>query len=196
LGHAERGGVASPGRLRSEHDQVRFLFFGVIRAYKGIDELAAAFADLVSQGKPVHLTVAGEPWEDAEPALKTIRGTGENNYRVISGYIPEHQVRDLFDQADVVVAPYRRASASGPVNLAMAAGLPLVTTKVPALQEACQHYEGVFFADVEDPIGLCEAMDRAMTKVGRSFDNPHNWDANADRYTDFFRRIDQGVGPA
>jgi glycosyltransferase involved in cell wall biosynthesis len=195
LGHAERGGVVSAGRLRREDDQVRFLFFGVIRAYKGIDELAAAFSDLIDQGERVHLTVAGEAWEDAESALRTIRDTGENNYEVISGYIPEHQVKDLFEQADVVVAPYRRASASGPINLAMAAGLPLVTTKVPALQEACQHYEGVLFAEVGDRIGLREAMRRSMEKVGCRFDNPHSWDANADRYADFFRRIDQKVGP-
>ena len=175
---------------------MRFLFFGVIRAYKGIDELAVAFSDLVNQGERVHLMVAGEAWEDAEPALKTIRDTGENNYEIISGYIPEHQVVTLFEQADVVVAPYRRASASGPVNLAMAAGLPLVTTRVPALQEACQYYDGVFFADVEDPTALREAMRQSMTKVGYSFDNPHNWDANADRYADFFQNIDHNVPQA
>jgi glycosyltransferase involved in cell wall biosynthesis len=194
LGHAEHGGVAPAGRLRHEDDQVKFLFFGVIRAYKGIDELAAAFSDLVRQGERVHLTVAGEAWEDAESALSVIRDTGVDNYDVISGYIPEYEVKNLFAQADVVVAPYRRASASGPVNLAMATGHPLVTTKVPALQEACREYEGVFFAEVENPLSLREAMRRSMEKVGRRFGNPHSWDANADRYADFFRRINHGVG--
>jgi glycosyltransferase involved in cell wall biosynthesis len=194
LGHAEHGGAPLAGRLRAGDDQVKFLFFGVIRAYKGIDELAAAFSDLVSQGERVHLTVAGEVWGDAESALRIIQDTGDANYEVISGYIPEGQVKDLFEQADVVVAPYRRASASGPVNLAMAAGLPLVTTKVPALQEACRQYEGVFFAEVEDPIGLRDAMRRSMEKVGWRFDNPHSWDANAHLYADFFRRIDRRVG--
>ena len=81
LEHAERCGFPSASRVRREHDQVRFLFFGVIRAYKGIDELAAAFSDLVNEGESVHLTVAGEAWEDAESALRTIRNTGENNHR-------------------------------------------------------------------------------------------------------------------
>ena len=130
--------------LRGEDDPVRFLFFGVIRPYKGIDELAEAFSSLIHDGERAHLTVAGETWADAEPALRIIRDTGENNYEILSGYIPDDQVRALFQQADVVVAPYRRASASGPVNLAMAAGLPLVTTKVPALQEACEHYRALF----------------------------------------------------
>jgi glycosyltransferase involved in cell wall biosynthesis len=167
------------------------LFFGVIRAYKGIDELAAAFSSLVHEGERVHLTVAGESWEDAESALRTIRDTGEDNHNIISGYIPDDEVKDLFAEADVIVAPYRRASASGPIGLAMEAGLPLVTTKVPALQEACQHYEGALFAGVEDPVGLREAMRRSMTIVGCRFDNPHSWDASADRYEEFFRRIEQ-----
>jgi glycosyltransferase involved in cell wall biosynthesis len=193
LEHAGRSGLALASKLRREEDPVRFLFFGVIRPYKGIDELAAAFSSLICDGERVHLTIAGEAWADAEPALRTIRGTGENNYEILSGYIPDDRVRDLFEQADVVVAPYRRASASGPVNLAMEAGLPIVTTTVPALQEACRHYEGVFFAGVEDAIELRDAMQRSMTKVGVRFDNPHSWDANADRYAEFFIRIDRKV---
>lgn len=181
--------LAPRSELRGEDDPVRFLFFGVIRPYKGIDELAAAFSLLIRNGARAHLTVAGEPWGGAEAALRTIRGTGENNHEIILGFIPDAQVRDLFEKADVIVVPYRRASASGPVNLAMEAGLPLVTTKVTALQEACQNYEGVFFAEIEDPVGLRDAMLRSMTKVGVRFDNPHSWDANADCYADFFREL-------
>jgi glycosyltransferase involved in cell wall biosynthesis len=175
--------------LRSEEDPVRFLFFGVIRPYKGIDELAAAFSLLIRDGVRAHLTVAGEPWGGTEDALRTIRDTGADNHEIILGFLPEDQVRDLFEQADVIVVPYRRASASGPVNLAMEAGLPLVTTKVTALQEACRNYGGVFFAEVKDPIGLRDAMLQSMTKVGARFDNPHSWDANADCYAGFFREI-------
>lgn len=191
LEHAGHSGLDVASKSRREEDPVRFLFFGVIRPYKGIDELAAAFCSLIRDRERVHLTIAGEVWVDAEPALKIIRGTGETNYEILSGYIPDDRVKDLFEQADVVVAPYRRASASGPLNLAMEAGLPIVTTTVPALQEACQHYDGVFFADVEDVIGLRDAMQRSMTKVGVRFGNPHSWDANADRYAEFFTRIDE-----
>jgi glycosyltransferase involved in cell wall biosynthesis len=189
LEHAGHSGMAVASTVRRLEDPVRFLFFGVIRPYKGIDELAAAFRSMIRDGERVHLTIAGEVWADAEPALRIIRGTGENNYEILSGYIPDDRVRDLFENADVVVAPYRRASASGPINLAMEAGLPIVTTTVPALQEACQDYQGVYYAGVEDAIGLRDAMQRSMTKVDVRFDNPHSWDANADRYTEFFSRI-------
>jgi glycosyltransferase involved in cell wall biosynthesis len=183
---------ASKNRVRREQDPVKFLFFGVIRPYKGIDELAAAFSLLVNSGVRAHLTVAGEPWGGTEEALETIRNTGAENHEIIFGFLPEDQVRELFAEADVIVVPYRRASASGPVNLAMEAGLPLVTTKVTALQEACQDYEGVFFAEVGDPVGLRDAMLQSMTKVGVRFANPHSWDANADTYADFFRQITEG----
>jgi glycosyltransferase involved in cell wall biosynthesis len=193
LEHAGHGELTAASKTRRAEDPVRFLFFGVIRPYKGIDELAAAFRSMIQDGERVHLTVAGEVWADAEPALRIIRGTGENNHEILSGYIPDDQIRGLFEKADVVVAPYRRASASGPVNLAMEAGLPIVTTTVPALQEACQDYQGVYFAGVEDAIGLRDAMQRSMTNVGGRFDNPHSWDANVDRYTDFFSSLERKV---
>ncbi|WP_152531624.1 glycosyltransferase family 4 protein [Mycobacterium sp. UM_CSW] len=185
------GESAAKKRVRSEGDPVRFLFFGVIRPYKGIDELAEAFSMLMRDGVRAHLTVAGEPWGGTEEALQTIRDTGAENHEIILGFLPEDQVRDLFETTDVIVVPYRRASASGPVNLAMEAGLPLVTTKVTALQEACENYGGVVFADVGDPVGLRDAMLRSMTKVGTRFDNPHSWDANVDCYADFFRELAQ-----
>lgn len=186
------GRSTSKDRVRCDEDPVRFLFFGVIRPYKGIDELAEAFSSLVNSGVRAHLTVAGEPWGGTEEALETIRNTGADNHEMFFGFLPEEHVRELFAQADVIVVPYRRASASGPVNLAMEAGLPLVTTKVTALLEACQDYQGVFFAEVGDPIGLRDAMLQSMTKVGVRFDNPHSWDANADCYADFFREIAGG----
>ncbi|MCP9275280.1 glycosyltransferase family 4 protein [Mycolicibacterium arenosum] len=167
----------------------RFLFFGIIRSYKGIDELAAAFTSLVDDGEAVHLTVAGEAWADAEAALSVIRKVESRHYRIVSGYIPDEEVTQLFESTDIVVAPYRRASASGPVNLTMEAGLPLVTTRVPALEEACRDYRGVLFAAVEDPDDLRAVMKRAMGMVGSRFHNPHGWDANATEYFEFFDRL-------
>ena len=191
LQHTDRDFCESPQHEKPDSDRrnIRFLFFGVIRPYKGIDELAAAFSALVADGEMVHLTVAGEAWDEADSALATIRLTGEKHHRIISGYIPDEQVSQLFAEADVVVAPYRRASASGPINLAMEAGLPLVTTRVPALEEACGDYGGVVFANVQDPSALHDAMSESLALVGRSFGNPHGWDTKAAQYVQFFERI-------
>jgi glycosyltransferase involved in cell wall biosynthesis len=178
-----------PVRQREDGEPTRFLNFGVVRSYKGIDELATAFCSMVEQGANVHLTVAGEVWEETTKAIDMIRSAGAEHSEVIDRYIPDEEVPSLFANADVVVAPYRQASASGPVNMTMGAGLPLVTTEVPALVEACRDYEAVEWAPVGDALGLQDAMTRSLGRVGKRFANPRSWDENARRYLALFRDV-------
>ncbi len=175
-------------RVRSTGDHVRFLYFGVIRPYKGVDELVSAFEALGVHSN-VHLTVAGEPWDDAGNAIARLRALGEERATVIDRFLADVEIPRLLEWADVVVLPYRRASVSGPVNVAMAAGLPLVTTTVPALREACENYDGVEFADPRSAVSLEAAMRRALSRVGQRYTNPHSWDASAALYREFFESI-------
>jgi glycosyltransferase involved in cell wall biosynthesis len=194
LEHGE-GAKPLPARQRAAGEAVRLLFFGVIRPYKGIDELAQAFCELVADGVNVHLTVAGESWDDAALALDRIRSTGSRHHTITSGYVADEEVNALFEAADVVVAPYRRAAASGPINLTMATGMPLVTTLVPALVEACRDYEGAEFAVAGDAASLRAAIDRSLGRVGERYANPHSWDANVEYYRAFFDGLGRAVGP-
>ena len=45
-------------------------------------------------------------------------------------------------RADAVVLPYHRSSLSGPLHIAMSAGLPVVVTAVGGLVEVVQDYSG------------------------------------------------------
>lgn len=164
---------------------VRYLYFGVIRPYKGLDELLTAFEQL--PGAP-HLTIAGEPWEPGG-SLERARALGPERVSVVDRFLADDEVPALFAGADCVVLPYRRASASGPVNLAMAAGLPLVTTDLPALKEATRGYAGAVLARPGDPGDLRSAMGEAAGLAGRRFANPHSWDANAASYLEFFQSL-------
>jgi glycosyltransferase involved in cell wall biosynthesis len=188
LEHGE-GAVTLTSRDRQPDEPIRLLFFGVIRPYKGIDELAAAYRSLIDDGYNLHLTVAGEPWDDSERALAMIAATGPGRHEIKAGYVADEAVHSLFEASDIVVLPYRRASASGPIHLTMGNGLPLVTTRVPALEEACQEYEGAELADPEDVQSLRDAILRAIERVGERYPNPHTWDANALRYRALFDRL-------
>jgi glycosyltransferase involved in cell wall biosynthesis len=168
---------------------IRFLYFGVIRPYKGLTDLVRAFRALVQDGLPVHLTVAGEPWTDSDQTLAELRKCENRHYTTLLQYIPDSQVNTLFRDCDILVAPYRRASASGPISMAMGAGMPIVTTRLPALIEACDGYDGIEWADVADPVSLAVAMRRAIGRVGETYNNPPSWDTNADRYLSFFAEI-------
>lgn len=167
---------------------VRFVFFGVLRTYKGLDELAAAFSSLLASGRDVHLTVAGEPWPESDTALDALRALPADRVRLTLGHLPDDELAAVIGAADIIVLPYRRSSASGPLHIAMAAGLPVVTTAVPALVEVTAGYAGAVLAAPHDAVSLAAAMERAVDLVGTRHADPHSWPRNVERYLALFAR--------
>lgn len=123
---------------RESGDILRMLFFGAIRSYKGLDLLLNAVAQLVAEGMTLELTVAGEPFDQPETdrmiQLVDDLGLGEV-VRMDLRYVPSGEVAGLFYQADVLVLPYRDASASGPLMVAYQFGVPVICTRRGTLEE-------------------------------------------------------------
>jgi len=108
------------------------LFFGFIRAYKGLDLLLEALAKTPG----VQVLVAGECYEDWQPYQAIIE---KNNLagRVYlhTDFIPADRVRLYFSAADLVVQPYRSATQSGISQIAYHFEKPMVVTRVGGLPE-------------------------------------------------------------
>ncbi|NVO86052.1 glycosyltransferase [Hymenobacter terrestris] len=112
------------------------LFFGFIRAYKGLDILLEAFADERLAKLPVKLIIAGEYYEDAAPYEVLIKQHGlENRLIRATDFIPNEQVADYFCAADMVVQPYKNATQSGVSQIAYHFGRPMLVTDVGGLAE-------------------------------------------------------------
>lgn len=177
---------------RSTHrSTINYLYFGVIRPFKGVDDLAAALELLAPvAGTDVHLTIAGECWEGTQPMIDAIRtGPGRDRITIIDRYITDTEVDDLFRVADVVVLPYHRSSQSGPLHVAMGYGLPIVVTDVGGLTEAVSDYPGAVLCRPEDPADLACAMQRAIPLVGTSYETPRTWDRTTEQYLILFRGL-------
>ncbi|GAB3238775.1 glycosyltransferase family 4 protein [Hymenobacter seoulensis] len=112
------------------------LFFGFIRAYKGLDILLQAFADERLAKLPVKLIIAGEYYEDAAPYEELIqRFQLENRLVRATDFIPNEQVVDYFCAADMVVQPYKNATQSGVSQIAYHFSRPMLVTDVGGLAE-------------------------------------------------------------
>jgi glycosyltransferase involved in cell wall biosynthesis len=124
--HAERAAIdASP--------RCRLLFFGIVRPYKGLDVLLQALARTPEY---VTLTVAGEFWGGTAGTEHLIAGLGlRDRVTLRPGYVPADQIPALFAAADVLVMPYREATASQNALLGFAHGVPVITTTAGALGE-------------------------------------------------------------
>jgi len=112
------------------------LFFGFIRAYKGLDLLLQAFADERLQALPVKLIIAGEFYEDAQPYEDLIKKYSlENRLVRAMEFIPNSQVVHYFCAADIIVQPYRHATQSGVSQIAYHFNKPMLVTDVGGLAE-------------------------------------------------------------
>ena len=112
------------------------LFFGFIRAYKGLDILLEAFADARLVQLPIKLIIAGEFYEDAAPYEELIRRYQLED-RIIRAmdFIPNEQVVNYFCAADLIVQPYKNATQSGVSQIAYHFERPMLVTDVGGLAE-------------------------------------------------------------
>ena len=112
------------------------LFFGFIRAYKGLDLLFDAFADERLRELPVKLIVAGEFYGDAEPYLEQVKRLGIGEKVVLcTDFIPDSEVNRHFSAADIVAQPYKSATQSGVTQIAFHFEKPMLVTNVGGLAE-------------------------------------------------------------
>ncbi|WP_229069514.1 glycosyltransferase [Actinoplanes sp. DH11] len=165
----------------------RLLFFGTIRPYKGLEDLIEAFAEL---GPGYHLTVVGETWEGwTLPGEMIVDSPVRDRITFVNRYVPDTEVNDLFAGADVVVLPYRRSSASGPLHIAMSHGVPVVVTAVGGLVEAAEGYSGTVFVPPASPADLAAGIGRAAGLTGRRHADPSSWQRTVDAYSRLLARI-------
>jgi glycosyltransferase involved in cell wall biosynthesis len=113
------------------------LFFGMVREYKGLRDLLDAMPEIHAKLGEVILLVAGEFWEDKCSYLETIQRLGIGHSVIVEDrYIPNEEVGLYFSAADALVAPYRRATGSGVVQMARGFALPVITTLVARPEQA------------------------------------------------------------
>ena len=120
-----------------------FLFFGLIRDYKGLDWLLEAFAaflhERTSDPKAANdwrLIVAGEFYSNGAKYLDQARALGISD-RVVwkTEFVPDHEVRYYFAAADLIAQPYKSATQSGVTQIAYHFQKPMLVTRVGGLAE-------------------------------------------------------------
>lgn len=170
--------------------RTRLLFFGTIRPYKGLEDLVEAFAELPDT---YQLTVVGETWEGWDrPAELIASSPAADRITLVNRYVTDAEVDHHFARADIVVLPYRRSSASGPLHIAMSHGLPVVVTAVGGLVEAADGYSGAVMAPAASPGDLVVAIERAAGLVGRRHADPSSWERTVDAYARLLKQIAGG----
>lgn len=135
-----------------------FLFFGQMRAYKGLDRLLDEFAALETQD--VRLILAGVP----KPALlrHSLAAQAARDPRVQTRFefIPDDQLVTLLSASDLVVLPYRDSLTSGVATLAMSYGRAILAPRIGCTGEFAA--EAAILYEPQAPDGLQKALASAL----------------------------------
>jgi D-inositol-3-phosphate glycosyltransferase len=127
---------AAAASLKIDPDNFYLLFFGFIRAYKGLDLLIEAFSDSRLRNKRLKLIVAGEFYEDAAPYMRLVsKYKLGNDIIFFDQFIKDIEVPLFFSIADLIVQPYRTATQSGVTQIAFYYEKPMLVTDVGGLSE-------------------------------------------------------------
>ena len=137
----------------------RILAFGFWGAFKDGGMLVKAVQALRERGVTAELVLGGGP----HPYFPNLYYDLVNKYRDhpyihFTGYVPEEEIHTVFEQAAVVVLPYKtNAGASGVLNLCRSYGRPVIVSKEDGLVEQLRYEggSGLVFSSEE---GLIEAL--------------------------------------
>ncbi|MFB6225472.1 MAG: glycosyltransferase, partial [Candidatus Paceibacteria bacterium] len=121
-------------RIGVNQNEFVYLYFGSIRAYKGIPELINAYLQLDSAGES-HLLIVGNARheESVQTAIETAKHACD--ITIIPEYISDNELQIYFNAANVVVLPFRDVLTSGSVILAMGFGCPLVVPNIGCIPD-------------------------------------------------------------
>jgi glycosyltransferase involved in cell wall biosynthesis len=189
--HSGEPGESATARERADGTPYNFLFFGVIRPFKGVEDLLRAYDSLEpEEAEHYRLTIVGETWEGwTIPSELIAASRYRDRITFVNRYVRDDEVATFFREADAVVLPYHRSSASGPLHIAMSHGKPVAVTAVGGLAEAARDYAGAIFIEPADPASIRAAFPRLADMSASTFADVHSWTRSVDRFDALFAQL-------
>jgi glycosyltransferase involved in cell wall biosynthesis len=125
------------------------LFFGLLRPYKGLDVLLAAWRGI----DDAELWIVGMPRMD----VAALMADAPPNVRLVPRFVGDAELPAYFARADLVVLPYREIEQSGVLFTALAFGKPLLVSDVGGFAEVAERGAAHAVAP-GDPAALHDAL--------------------------------------
>ena len=181
-------------KLGAPKNKKMLLFFGLIRAYKGLDQLLKAMVYLSDE---YHLMIVGECYGDFDEYTDLIKVHNlESRISIVNRFIPEKEVADYFAVADLCVLPYKSATQSGVTAVAHNFGVPVLATNVGGLNESILHMQNGILVEKENPKAIAEGINLYFNKSLKlpfrdmiiNTNNQKTWEVFTAKFQSFCKR--------
>lgn len=196
--HGNYKGIVQFQPPRKAKVGVRFLFFGLIRPYKGVENLLGAFQQLFG---PHQLHIAGNvKFDNLKQTIEKHAADDPERITKELSFVSDERLQELLGWCDVVVLPYRDIFTSGSLLMAMTAGRPVVAPRAGLIPEYVDE-SMAFLYDPKDSNGLELALANAagsdqleeMAHYAAKRADDFDWDKICGKLAAIYAGDDQGV---
>lgn len=160
-------------------DSLILLFFGYVRKYKGLDILIEAFPKILSINQKARLLIVGEFYDDPKEYFKLIKNLKiDDKVKVINQFVPNEDVGNYYQAADVVILPYRSATQSGILNVAYGFYKPVIVTDVGGLAEFVDEGKTGFIVEPNSPDAITDGVKKFLSEKEKTDFKTHIGERN------------------
>ena len=155
------------------------MFLGLIRPYKGIEDLIDTFLKISNTN--TRLLIAGRVFGiiNYESKLKELT-KGNCRIKLFLDFIPDEDIQVFLNACDVFVLPYKDITTSGAAYLALSFGRPLIAPLIASFPEVITASSGILY-NATKPDGLVTALTEARTQEwseNKILEYAHKYDWN------------------
>jgi glycosyltransferase involved in cell wall biosynthesis len=175
------------------------LYVGGIDPRKNIEIIFNAMQAIIATGQtcPI-LAFAGRVADQREfpDMINTIRSLRIEHLIKFLGYVPDDDLPLLYHASAAFIYPSRYEGFGLPVLQAMAAGTPVITTKLSSIPEVAG--DAALYIDPDDPMTLIQALQALQTNnelrsslidSGKKQSSLFSWKRTADETIEVYREV-------
>ena len=133
------------------------VFFGRLARAKGVDLLLEALALLMKVPSPCLIIGRGE---EAAALSQQVRRLGLESKVQLKGWRAPSEIASILARASMAVLPSREESFGNAIAEAMAAGTPVISTRVGSIPEVVVHEQSGLLVAPESPHALASSIQR------------------------------------
>ncbi len=181
------------GMINVPKESFTILYFGVIRAYKGVEILLETFIKV--KGTEDVLLIVGQPLDKKLSQHLSTISKSDSRIKVFLTYVPSEDVQIYFNACDVVVLPYKDILTSGNLLLAMSFAKPVIVPAMGCIEDTVDSSCAILY-DPHSESGLEEAISMAKKKnlnaMGQNAYEKarlYDWDSIAKKTLEVYKEV-------
>jgi glycosyltransferase involved in cell wall biosynthesis len=149
-------------RVRLPEEGCVVLWQGIIRPYKGIFFLLAAWKKAKEAGLEGTLAIVGTGEDQLlDDIRREVSRLGiDSSVQLVFQFVTVNELEDFYQAADIVIYPYSAITTSGALMTGIGYGKAVIASDLPAFQGVLRHQENALLVQYGDVENLAAALVR------------------------------------